>query len=74
MYFAANQAFPKVELYSRFSNNAFTLESHMKAFKSSLFPWIINEWNKIGLSIQNSSYLVFRKHLFNEIKLKADPI
>lgn len=63
-----------MELNSRFSTNVFTLESHMKAFKTSFFLWTINEWNKIGLSIHNSSYSVFRKHLLDEIKLKADPI
>ena len=55
-------------------NDIATYQCRTDAFKFSFFPWTITEWNKIGIKIQNSPYLVFRNYLCNEIRPKPSPL
>ena len=56
------------------SEDITTFQSRTETFKFSFFPWSIVEWNKLDLTIRNSSYLVFRNYLLNRIRPLATPI
>ena len=51
-------------------NNIATYHSKTDAFKFSLFPWTITEWNEIHIKTQNSPYSVNRNYLLKEIRPK----
>ena len=47
---------------TRNSEDITTFQSRTETFKFSFLPWSIVEWNKLDLTIRNSSYLVFRNY------------
>ena len=49
-------------------DNVTKYQCRTETFKSSLFPWTINEWNVLDLQFRNLSYTAFRKHFIGEFR------